>query len=148
VPSHVRKRSAAAALAIAATAATFGATGVGSAASSPTLGVKWGSYQNGYGHVHPSHIYNGGDPTGEVRNVRWTGWGRKKASGRGNGFYVPSDRAVYQGYSAPARVVAWGLTRCHGHRAYSKIAWYFPGKGEHFNPHSYINICTGDYVGF
>jgi len=30
---------------------------------------------------------------------------------------------------------------------YRAITWYFPERGGSFNPHVYINICTGEYVG-
>lgn len=29
---------------------------------------------------------------------------------------------------------------------YRAIEWYFPSKGEKFDPHEYIDICQGDYV--
>jgi hypothetical protein len=35
---------------------------------------------------------------------------------------------------------------CGGHPAYQAVEWYFPEHGEFFDPTTYINDCTGNYV--
>lgn len=115
------------------------------AASMPVLGTPWAPGQEGYGKPHPKTIYNGGDPTGLVTDVRWQSWGEPKAVGEGTGLYAPG--IVADGHKAPARVIAFDLGMCNGILAYRAIEWYFPQYGENFDPHTYINICTGKYVG-
>jgi hypothetical protein len=111
----------------------------------PLLGVEWGPNQKGYGQPRPTTIFNGGDPTGLVTHIHWLSWGAQTAVGEGTGWYTPGT--VANGHKAAARVVAFSLGTCNGYRTYTAIEWYFPQYGESFNPRSYINICTGEYVG-
>jgi len=114
----------------------------------PRLGRPWGPYQIGYGTVRPTHIFNGGDPTGEVQHIHWTGWGSSQAIGEGDAEYVwPGTSVASNRDTSGARVVAFHLGTCRGQRSYNAIEWYFPKYGQTFNPHSYINICTGNYLG-
>ncbi len=114
----------------------------------PRLGKRWGPDQAGYGTVRPAHIFNGGDPTGNVQHVHWTGWGAGQAIGQGVAEYVwPGTSVASNAPTSGARVVAFHLGSCRGHRSYNAIEWYFPKYGQTFNPNSYINICTGNYVG-
>ncbi|NMO05093.1 hypothetical protein HH308_28115 [Gordonia sp. TBRC 11910] len=117
-----------------------------STADAPTLGTVWAPNQKGYGEVRPTDVYNGGDPTGIVDNITWSSWGGSTATGSGTGIYVPDGGYVAQGKQTPATIVAFNLGQCQGRLMYQAIEWYFPSKGESFNPNSYINICTGDYV--
>jgi hypothetical protein len=118
------------------------------ATAAPRLGRTWGAGQSGYGHVHPSTIFNGGDPTGLVVHVHWSGWGDSEAIGEGDAEYVwPGTSVADNGISSGARVVAFHLGTCRGHASYNAIEWYFPKYGQSFNPHQYINICSGSYVG-
>jgi hypothetical protein len=118
------------------------------AAAPPRLGQKWGPYQKGYGKAHPRRIYNGGDPTGDVRHIHWRHWGRRKAVGRGRSVYVwPGSAVADNPFTSGARVVAFHLGMCHGRRSYNAIEWFFPKYGESFDPRTYINTCTGKYVG-
>jgi hypothetical protein len=112
----------------------------------PLAGHTWGPYQKGYGDAKPSTIFNGNDPTGEVTHIHWTNWGAQKAIGTGIGFYVPASVSVVEGHTAPVKVVVWNLGICHGKRAYRNIEWYFPQYGESFDPHTYIDMCSGRYV--
>lgn len=112
----------------------------------PTLGIVWASAQKGYGQVRPTEVYNGGDPTGMVSAITWNSWGGPKATGTGTAIYVPPGGSVPDGKATPATVVAFNLGQCQGRLMYQAIEWYFPSKGETFNPTAYINICTGDYV--
>lgn len=100
----------------------------------PTLGAVWAPYQQGYGEVAPKTIFNGGDPTGLVDDITWQNWGASTATGTGTGLYVGPDQFVYQGQRTKATVVAYNLGTCHGHPAYLSVTWYFPSKGENFNP--------------
>jgi hypothetical protein len=97
--------------------------------------------------VRPSTIDNNGDPTGTVVNVRWQSWGGPQAIGEGTTTYVAANETVAQGKQALATVVAFNLGRCGGKFMYQALNWYFPEYGQTFNPNSYINICTGSYVG-
>jgi hypothetical protein len=118
------------------------------ARQAPQLGRPWGPSQAGYGKVRPSHIFNGGDPTGDVEHVHWTGWGGSQAIGEGDAEYDwPGTSVASNSATSGARVVAFHLGTCRGHPSYNAIEWYFPKYGEAFNPNEYINICTGKYVG-
>jgi hypothetical protein len=129
------------------TAAVRPAQAVAAGRQVPRLGRPWGHSQSGYGKVRPSLISNGGDPTGQVEHVHWTSWGASQAIGEGDAEYVWPGTDVASNRIAPgARVVAFHLGTCRGHRAYNAIEWYFPSYGETFDPNSYINICTGKYV--
>ena len=116
-------------------------------ASVATLGQPWGPDQKGYGKVRPTIINNGGDPTGVVSEIQWQSWGAPQALGHGTSDYVTADEPVAAGTPAPATVVAFDLSKCHGRLEYRAIEWYFPEHGETFNSRQYINTCTGTYVG-
>src|SRR5689334_14125566 len=53
-----------------------------------TLPCSTGPYQKGWGHVRPSVIFNGGDPTGLVEHIHWTTYGDTRAVGHGIGDWV------------------------------------------------------------
>jgi hypothetical protein len=121
---------------------------VASAASGPVLGHPWGPYQQGYGELRPSDVFNGGDPTGAVSNIRWSSWGSPSAVGTGTSVYVwPGTAVASNGPTPGARIVAFHLGRCRGIPSYNAVEWFYPRYGERFNPHRYINACTGTYVG-
>ncbi len=128
--------------------ATSGA-GVGIATAStpgdPILAGPWSLDQQGYGHAEPRTIFNGGDPSGLVKHIEWLTWGGPRAVGVGSGFYVAPNQITAEGTRQAPVVVAFQLGTCHGRRAYDAIDWYFPEHGEHFNPHQYIDACTGKY---
>ncbi|HTB51054.1 MAG TPA: hypothetical protein VK701_08785 [Solirubrobacteraceae bacterium] len=114
----------------------------------PRLGRSWGPDQAGYGKVRPTRIFNGGDPTGSVEHVHWSGWGGSQAIGEGEAEYVwPGTSVASNAPTSGARVVAFHLGTCRGHASYNAIEWYFPKYGQTFNPNSYIDICAGRYVG-
>jgi hypothetical protein len=83
---------------------TVGAT---NAKVTPALGRPWAPYQIGYGHPHPRTVYNGGDPTGWVRKIRWASWGRARAVGVGVSTYVWPGTSVAEGSSRSARIIAF-----------------------------------------
>jgi len=112
----------------------------------PVLGRVWGpGGQKGYGSARPALIFNGGDPTGLVEDVRWQSWGGVRAIGSGYSYYPHAS--VADSTREPVTVVAFDLSQCRGIPAYTAIEWYFPEHGERFDPNNYINVCTGDYVG-
>ena len=101
--------------------------------------------QRGYGHARPRTIFNGGDASGLLTGIHWSTWGRSRAIGTGRGLYVAPDQSNAEGTEEPARVVLFALGSCKGRRAYEAIEWYFPQHGERFQPHRYIDACTGEY---
>ena len=113
----------------------------------PTLGLAgWGAPdQKGYGQVEPGTIFNGGDPSGLVTGVTWSGWGSSTATGSGTAEYIAPGQSDATGTQQHATVAAFDLGVCDGKLMYQEIEWYFPSYGQHFNPNSYINICTGAY---
>ncbi len=125
----------------------FGALSVPAAlgAQVPILAGPWGTYQKGYGHTKPATIFNGGDPTGLVQHIQWKTWGGTQAIGTGTAEWVGPHQDVAEGTQQPARIVLFQLGSCRGRRAYDAIEWYFPQHGQHFDPHQYINACTGTY---
>lgn len=100
----------------------------------PTLGTVWAPNQQGYGEVAPTTIFNGGDPTGLVSNITWDNWGASRATGTGTGLWVDPRKSVADGQRLRATVVAYDLGTCKGRPAYLHVTWYFPSKGESFNP--------------
>ncbi len=111
----------------------------------PILAGPWSLHQKGYGHVKPAIVFNGGDPTGLVRYINWNSWGSAHAVGTGIAEYEAPNQPVAGGSQEIARIVLFQLGSCHHRRAYNAIEWYFPQHGQHFNPHQYINACTGQY---
>jgi hypothetical protein len=130
-----------------AAAVCFGALSVSTAlgAQVPILAGPWSLHQRGYGHARPSTIYNGGDPTGLVQHIKWKTWGAAQAVGTGIAEYVGPHQIVPEGSQQAARIVLFRLGSCRGRRAYDAIEWYFPQHDQHFDPHRYIDACTGTY---
>jgi hypothetical protein len=112
----------------------------------PVLGTAWGTGQKGYGTAHPDTIFNGGDPTGLVTGVHWQSWGGPVAIASGTS-YDAHNSTVADSVQRTATVAAFNLGVCHGTLMYQAIEWYFPADGDKFDPHIYIDICTGKYVG-
>jgi hypothetical protein len=111
---------AAALTAIAASAGAIPASA--GAAANPVLGSKafTGSVGNGFGTAEPSAIFNGGDPSGSVTKIHWTGWGSPSAIGYGlNPIFKP--RGGY--YAKPARIElrATDLGKCGNRAAYTRL---------------------------
>ena len=128
---------------------TSAASGTLTAAKAePTLGRLWGpGGQKGYGQVRPSTVFNGGDPTGLIEHITWFTWGSPNAIGSGFAYYVPPNEPVSHGTLQRASIIAFHLGTCGGHPAYLAVEWYFPQHGGSFHLHTYINDCTGRYVG-
>ncbi len=81
------------------------------------MGVQLG----GNGRVKPRTVFNGGDPTGLVRKIRWYSWGVAHAVGSGITNYVGPHQGVLQGTQERAKIVLFQLGRCNGRRAYDAI---------------------------
>jgi hypothetical protein len=113
----------------------------------PTLGLLWSSNQKGYGQARPSTVFNGGDPTGLVTGISWSSWGGATAIGTGTAEWVGPNQYVATGTEETATIVAFDLGTCGGRPAYQAVEWYFPQHGQKFDPASYIQDCTGQYVG-
>jgi hypothetical protein len=113
----------------------------------PVLGQVWAPSQSGYGDVQPALVSNGGDPTGIVSDVSWLSWGGAEAIGQGTSDYVAADQVVADGTEASATIEAFDLGECNGKLAYNAIEWWFPQYGQTFDPNTYIDDCTGAYVG-
>lgn len=113
----------------------------------PLLGLPWAPSQQGYGTVKPTVIFNGGDPSGLVTGIRWTGWGSAQATGYGQGWSTAQATDTASGHYANATVVAFDLGMCRGKAMYKGVSWYFPAEGGHFEPLNYLDMCTGQVVG-
>jgi hypothetical protein len=118
---------------------------VAAAASSggPVLGWQR-AFQNGagFGQAQPRHVYLGGDPTGEVKGLRWHRWGAGTTTGFGMG-WCPG-RSVADGHFCSVSLHASDLGRYHGHRAYRTLSFYFkPGPHQRWTFGSRWDVCSG-----
>jgi hypothetical protein len=135
----------AAALSLRATRSSHGAQAA--SASAPQLGSP-DEGVSGFGHVRPTKILLGGDPTSLVEHIHWSDWGAARALGEGYAEYDwPGTSVAVNSISSAALVVAFNLGSCRGHRSYNALEWYFPEDGQHFDPRKYLNACTGEFVG-
>jgi hypothetical protein len=66
-------------------AATLVPVADASGADEPVLGSPGhlAPEAKGWGKAHPKHVFNGGDPSGEVAKLEWRHWGEATATGRG-----------------------------------------------------------------
>ncbi|WP_424883565.1 RNA polymerase sigma factor [Streptomyces sp. SLBN-8D4] len=112
--------------------------------ATPLLGTLWAPNQKGYGLPKPTMFFNGGSPSGIVRDLNWTSWGGQRATGTGESLYV-TDKAVADSPWEKSSVVAFDLGDCNGVRTYRKISMFFPQHGGRFDPTQYIDVCTGEY---
>jgi hypothetical protein len=111
--------------------------------STPVLGGKHAFRSGaGFGTVKPSHVFLGGDPTGNVTSIAWRNWGSQRSIGSGTG-WCPG-RSVAAGHPCPASLHAYALGTCHRRRAYTEMAFYFKSHPRsHWKLGSKWNICTG-----
>jgi hypothetical protein len=135
--------------------ATFGVvlalTTPAGASTNPVLGAKGFAAPdgNGFGTAEPSEIFNGGDPSGLVTQIKWTGWGNPTAIGHGlNPIFKPHGGY----YRKPARIElrATALGKCGSRRAYMKLEARVPkhpgGKlGKWFSWSGAKTICKPPY---
>jgi len=75
----------------------------------------------GWGKAHPHHIFNGGDPSGEVAKLEWGSWGEAVAKGRGVTWLLRPEGGYY---ARPGKIVlrAEELGSCpDGTSAYTRL---------------------------
>jgi hypothetical protein len=120
----------------AATAAVFGAVSgpaqsQASTARAPVLGsrafmsgggVGWGTYK-------PRHVFNGGDPSGDVLSITWSGWGSSAAYGVGQGSIFKPGGGYYPRL-VRVELRARSVGRCSdgGPLAYRQLAIRVPSR--------------------
>jgi hypothetical protein len=83
----------------------------------------------GWGKFKPRTIDNGGVPSGLVSKIRWRGWGKRIARGRGRtSIYKP--RGGYYPGLVPVELRASNLGRCSsgGPLAYRHLSFRVPSK--------------------
>lgn len=97
----------------------------------------------GFGTEQPSEIHLGGaSSTSEMKNLTWTAWGSDRATGNGVGNHQPPNKTgVHRESGVPGTVVAFAPGTCGGKRAYTKIVYFFPSKGQQFDEANAIDIC-------
>jgi hypothetical protein len=99
------------------------------AAANPVLGAKSfaAPYGKGWGTAEPAEIFNGGDPSGLVTHIRWSGWGNPTAIGHGlNAIFKP--HGGYYRKLAQIELRATNLGKCGSRRAYTKLEARVPRK--------------------
>jgi hypothetical protein len=126
---HHRRSLALTLLLVAAAGSVLGSVEA-SGAGTVTLGSSSfaGTYGKGWGSARPAVIYNGGDPSGLVREIQWTSWSGGTAIGFGLGnIFRPRG-----GYYPPVLVElrAQALGHCGSHQAYTQLAIRTPPKPE------------------
>jgi hypothetical protein len=126
-----------------------GAFAEAAAAAQPTLGlagVVSSPYASGFGQIRPSRINYAGDNTSFVNRIRWSSWGSAKAVGHGvaNWVFPGWDNAAAT--PVKAELVAYGLGVCDGVRVYQHVEWFWPSRGDTFDPNlAGTNLCTDKY---
>ena len=97
------------------------------AAANPVLGAKAfaAPVGEGFGTAEPATIFNGGDPSGLVTQIKWSGWGNPTVIGYGlNPIFKPHGGY----YRKPARIElrATDLGKCGNRRAYTRLEVRIP----------------------
>jgi len=99
----------------------------------PVLGSATfaGPNGEGWGTTRPAKVYNGGDPSGLVKEIHWVSWGGKTATGFGLNFIFKPHGGYY---SQPVIIElrASGLGRCSagGPSAYGRLSVRAPERPE------------------
>lgn len=88
------------------------------------LGAKsFAPHGDGFGTVQPSDIFNGGDPSGHVSQVHWTGWGSSTALGTGmSSIFKPSGGYYPQLVQVQLRADQLGTCAPGGPPAYRRLS--------------------------
>jgi hypothetical protein len=106
---------------------TIAPAGASTEAASGTVGAVLGSpahlapAAHGWGKAHPRHLFNGGDPSGEVSKLSWRHWGGATTTGRGVTWLLRPEGGYY---ARPGRIVlrAEALGSCpDGTAAYTRL---------------------------
>jgi hypothetical protein len=108
---------------------------VGSGSASPGSNIVLGSrafaghYGEGWGTARPRRLYNGGDPSGLVTEIRWTSWGHSTAYGYGvHSIFKPGGG--YYPQSVIVELRAQNLGKCGSQPAYTRLYARDPTKPE------------------
>jgi hypothetical protein len=90
-------------------------------ATAAVLGASaFAPHGGGFGTAHPRRIFNGGDPSGLVSSIHWTGWGGAVAHGRGlNPIFRP--QGGYFAQRARIQLRAQRLGTCGSGPAYTRL---------------------------
>lgn len=104
-------------------AATLVPVTTAAAADEPALGspAHLAPAAKGWGKVAPRHLFNGGDPSGEVAKLTWRHWGTATAIGRGVTWLLRPEGGYY---ARPGKIVlrAEQLGACpDGTAAYTRL---------------------------
>jgi hypothetical protein len=88
-------------------------------------GAAFAPNGEGWGEEHPSAIYNGGDASGSVTDIRWNSWGGSTAIGWGkNPIFKP--HGGYYRHPVWIKLKASAVGRCEGRRAYTRLSFRAP----------------------
>ena len=88
-----------------------------------------GSRGAGWGKPHPSEIFNGGDPSGLVTNIRWSNWGGRTAKGRGlTSIFRPNGGYYKKLVRIQLRADDKGRCTAHGPMAYRRLSVREPSR--------------------
>lgn len=83
----------------------------------------------GWGTSRPTSIFNGGDPSGLVVHIRWTGWGSPVALGRGlNSIFMPHGGYYLRRVTIELRADQLGGCTPNGQRAYRRLSIRVPAR--------------------
>ena len=83
----------------------------------------------GWGTPHPSEIFNGGDPSGLVTHIHWSGWGGASASGHGlNAIFRPNGGYYDKLVTIDLRAYDKGRCTSHGPLAYRRLSVREPSR--------------------
>ncbi len=103
----------------------------------------------GWGKVDPSRIFNGGDPSGLVTHIHWTGWGDSVTTGRGLSSIFKPHGGFYPGL-VTIELHASDLGHCTagGPLAYRRLSVRVPSRpGSRLGPwmlwSGASTICSG-----
>lgn len=101
-----------------------GATGSAVARKRVVLGSSSSPdrYSKGFGSAHPREIYNGGDASGSVFDIRWSSWGGRTAFGVGkNPIFKPNGGYYARPVTIDLHAVDLGRCRPGGPLAYRRM---------------------------
>jgi hypothetical protein len=85
-------------------------------------GVGWGTYK-------PREIFNGGDPSGMVTAITWTGWGSLTATGYGKSYiFKPAGGYYANAVKVELRATVLGHCTAAGPLAYEHLAVSEPSR--------------------
>jgi hypothetical protein len=95
---------------------------LGSKSFAGPRGVGWGTYR-------PREIFNGGDPSGMITSITWTGWGNPTATGYGKGWiFKPGGGYYANAVTVELRADTLGHCTAAGPAAYRHLAVAEPSR--------------------